>query len=551
MTEDAFAWLNTYPDEIDWHSEVPVGTLHGLLERSEARFPDNIALDFKGKHYTYHELGRKVRSFAVGLQRLGVTKGTKVGLFMPNCPQFVIAYYAILKAGGTVVNYNPLYSKTELAYQIQDSDTEIMITLDIKLLYPKLLPFIGKHKLRHVVVGNLASVLPLPKAALYTLLKRNDRADVVDDARHSSFTTMLSYDTQVDTPEINPYEDIAVLQYTGGTTGVPKGVMLTHANLTANTEMCRRWFYGAKDGEESMMGVLPFFHVFAMTVIMNFGLASGYKLILHPRFEMKPLLQDLHSKKPALMPGVPTMFTAICNYPKLHKYDLTGLKMCLSGGAGLPVEIKQRFEKLTGCKLVEGYGLSESSPVVSCNPLYHTNKAGSIGIPFPQTILEIIDKDDEVTLLPQGEIGEICIRGPQVMKGYWRNKAETDHVLRGGRLYTGDIGYMDEEGYFFIVDRKKEMILSGGYNVYPRHIEEVLYTHSAVLECAVIGVDCELRGQVPKAFIVLKKGEEVSDREMMAFMKSSMSAYAVPEFIEFREELPKSMIGKILKKELS
>jgi long-chain acyl-CoA synthetase len=549
MTDD-YAWLRTYPKDIDWHQEVPVTSVYSLLEQSESRFPHHIALDFKGKCYSYKELGDKVRSFAAGLQSLGVVKGTKVGLFLPNCPQYVIAYYAILKAGGIVVNYNPLYSCIELEHQLRDSETEIMITLDIALLYPKLQPFIGKHHLRHVIVGNLMSVLPAAKSLLYRWLKASERSAIAADAQHSRFMDVLAHPAITSIPDIDVHEDIAVLQYTGGTTGTPKGVMLTHANVTANTAMCARWFNQARAGEETLLGVLPFFHVFAMTVIMNFGISIGARIIMHPRFDMKALLHDIQHKKPTLMPGVPSMFTAICNMPTVADYNLTSLKMCISGGAGLPVEIKQRFERVTGCKLVEGYGLSESSPVVSCNPLYGENKAGSIGIPFPNTILEIVDKNDGMASMPQGEIGEITITGPQVMRGYWKNEEETRAIFKHGKLYTGDIGYMDAEGYFFIVDRKKEMILTNGYNIYPRHIEEVLYTHPDVLECAVIGIPNAARGEVPKAFIVLKEGAEANEPAMREFLKNSLAAYSIPSEIVFIDALPKSMIGKILKKEL-
>lgn len=544
-------WLAHYPKEIDWYADIATSRLDGLLDRTEARFSEHVAIDFKGKIYSYRELAHKVRCFAHGLQALGVTKGMRIGLFMPNCPQYVIAYYAIVKIGAVVVNYNPLYARTELEHQIHDSGTEIMVTLNLSVLYDKLKDFVGQGKpLRHVVVGNLASVLPLTKAAMYAMLKRKEQIDVPQDDYHSTFNEMLSYSPEVMPVPIDEHSDVAVLQYTGGTTGTPKGVMLTHANITANCEMCRRWFYRAQEGQESVLLALPLFHVFAMTVGMNFALASGFKLILHPRFEMKALLEDIEQKRPALMPGVPTMFTAILNYKQRENYDLSALKMCISGGAGLPLEIKQQFETLTGCSLVEGYGLSESSPVVSCNPLYGTNKAGSIGIPFPNTILEIVDKDDERTLLPQGEIGEICIRGVQIMLGYWNQPKETANVLKDGRLHTGDLGYMDAEGYIFVVDRKKEMILSGGYNIYPRHIEEVLYTHPAVSECAVIGMDHPVRGQVPKAFVVLKEGHPLDEKTLRAFVKEHVAAYSVPHDIVFLDVLPKSPIGKILKKEL-
>lgn len=569
-----FAWLSHYPEHIDWHAPLRICPLHELLDSSAKRFPENIALDFKGKLYSYRELKMKVDSFARGLHELGIGKGSKVGLFMPNCPQFVIGFFAALKAGATVVNYNPLYSQRELEHQIKDSGTELMITLNLTLLYPKLQEFIGTTTVQKVIVGNFPSVLPAAKAALYTLAKAKDIARVPKDSFHHSFMELLGFPAEISPPRIDPEKDVAVLQYTGGTTGVPKGVVLTHANLSANVSQCQKWFYKAREGDETIMGVLPFFHVFAMSVIMNFGIASGFKIIMHPRFELKSLLEDIAKKKPALMPGVPTMFSAIVQHKMLHKYDLTSLKMCISGGGPLPVEVKQQFEKLTGCKLVEGYGLSESSPVVSCNPLFGVNKEGSIGVPFPGTIMEVVDPDDKITPKAIGEVGEICIRGPQVMPGYWQKPEETANVLKPVpkkasvidfvkskfsssaasdkemRLYTGDLGYMDAEGYFFIVDRLKEMIISGGYNIYPRNIEEVLYSHPNIVEAAVIGIAHPTRGQVPKAFIVKKEGTSLTADEVETYLKERLSAYSVPHTYEFRDTLPKSMIGKILKKEL-
>jgi long-chain acyl-CoA synthetase len=361
----------------------------------------------------------------------------------------------------------------------------------------------------------------------------------------------MHYPPEVQTADIDPYKDVAVLQYTGGTTGVPKGVVLTHANLTTNIRQCRLWFTKAHDGEETIMGVLPFFHVFAMTAVLNFAVASGFRIIMHPRFELKSVLEDIEKYRPSLLPGVPTMFAAILGYAKVKNYDLNSLKMCISGGAPLPLEIKRRFEEMTGATLFEGYGLSESSPVVACNPPFGVNKMGSIGLPLPATIMEVVDKDDEVTLLPQGEIGEICIRGAQVMQGYYEKPEETAKVLKNGRLHTGDLGYMDEEGYFFIVDRKKEMILSGGYNVYPRNIEEALYLHEAVLEAAVIAAEHPVRGQVPKAFVVLREGKTATSSDLKTHLKEHIAAYAMPHEFVFIDALPKSPIGKILKKMLS
>ncbi len=556
MTEtESYPWLNAYPEGIDWHAQIDQGGLHDRLDRAESLYPDNIALDFKGKTYTYRELAEKVRSFARGLHEMGIGRGSKVGLFMPNCPQYVIAYFGVLRAGATVVNYNPLYSRRELEHQIKDSGTEVMVTLNLTILYPKLAPYVGTTSVRKIIIGDLPSVLPPAKAALYKLAKSKDIAKFPEDDNHITFMQMLAWPSRVRTATIDPQKDIAVLQYTGGTTGTPKGVVLTHGNITANIRQCRLWFSDARDGEETMMGVLPFFHVFAMTVIMNFSIASGFRIIMHPRFEMKPLLEDIEKYKPSLMPGVPTMYSAILNYHKVDKYNLNSLKFCISGGGPLPHEVKERFEARTGCVLFEGYGLSESSPVASCNPIKGVNKTGSIGMPLPGTILEIVDQDDEKTLLPQGEVGEICIRGPQVMRGYWEKPEETDKVIKHtetgeSRLHTGDIGYMDEEGYFFIVDRKKEMIISGGYNIYPRNIEEVIYSHEDVVECAVIGIDHKTRGQVPKAFVVKREKSQLTEAGLKEFLKDKISAYAQPSAIEFRDELPKSMIGKILKKEL-
>lgn len=550
MTNDNYAWLKSYPEDVDWHAEIPLGALHERLDRAEKKYPNQVCVEFKGREFTYREITDKVRRFARALHEMGVGKGTRVGLFMPNCPQYVIAYYGVLRAGATVVNYNPLYSPRELEHQITDSGTEVMVTLALTLLYPKLEPFIGATCLKKVIVSQMGEALPMAKAALFSMARSKEIAEIPDDDRHFWFADMLTAPPEVQTAKIDPEKDIAVLQYTGGTTGVPKGVVLTHANLTANIRQCRLWFSTARDGEEIMMGVLPFFHVFAMTVIMNFAVASGFRIIMHPRFELKTLLDDIQSKKPTLMPGVPTMFSAILNYPKTRKYDLSSLTMCISGGGPLPHEVKEQFEALTGCKLFEGYGLSETSPVASCNPIYGVNKTGSIGMPLPGTVLEIISTEDGETLLPQGESGEICISGPQVMSGYWQQPEETDKVLCNGRLHTGDVGYMDEDGYFFINDRLKEMIISGGYNIYPRTIEEVLYTHSDIMECAVIGVDHPTRGQVPKAFIVKKEGSPLDDQAVKAYLKDRLSAYCIPHSIAFREELPKSAIGKILKKEL-
>jgi long-chain acyl-CoA synthetase len=555
MQDDDYFWQKSYPDGLDYQTPLSIKPLHELLLESAHNYPDNICLDFKGRLYSYREIAHKAKCFAHSLQQMGAQKGAHIGLFMPNCPQFVIAYYGALMAGCVVVNYNPLYSKTELANQINDSNTEIMVTLNIAMLYDKISPLLAEDCfkqtcLKKVIIGDLSKVLPKSKAALYKMLKWKELSHVPDDDKHYQFAKLLQGDEIANLPQLDPISTIAVLQYTGGTTGVPKGVMLSHANLVANVEMCARWFFNARLGHETIMGVLPFFHVFAMTAIMNYGISCGFRIILHPRFEMKALLHDITRKKPTIMAGVPTMFAAMLNYPKLAEYNLSSLQMCISGGAGLPLEVKKNFESATNCTLVEGYGLSESSPVVACNPLVGVNKAGSIGLPFPHTEIVIMDKDDGTTKLAIGEVGEICIRGAQVMLGYWNNPNATNEVLRDNLLYSGDIGYMDNDGYVFVVDRKKEMIISCGYNIYPRQIEEALYTHPNVLECAVIGIADQMKGEVPKAFIVKRAGTELTQAELRTYLKGRIAAYAVPHEYEFVESLPKSIIGKILKKEL-
>ena len=551
MQSAAYPWLGHYPKNIHWNETFFGRPLYTLLDDAAAKYPENIALDFYGKTYSYARLLEMVNRIARGLQDIGVKKDTRVGMFMPNCPQFVMLYFAILKTGATVVNFNPLYSKHEIEHQINDAKVEVMCTVNLALTYAKLKPFIGVSSLRKIVMCQFQEAMPLAKRALFVAAKQKDILNAPKDSYHVALNDLLAYTELGDAPNILPDSQIAVLQYTGGTTGVPKGTILTHSNLYINAMQCTQWIGGDLiDGEEKLLAVIPFFHVFAMTVAMNFAIAKGYEIIIHPRFELKHVLSDIDEKKPTLMPGVSTLYATINNAPTLKKYDLSSLKACISGGGPLPVEVKDQFEKLTGCALVEGYGLTESSPVVSCNPLSGKNKRGSIGLPLPGTILEVIDKDDKKTPLNVGEVGEICIRGPQVMQGYYGKQEETDKVLRNGRLHTGDLGYMDEEGYFFIVDRLKEMIIVGGYNVYPRNVEEEIYSHPAVAECAVVGLEHPTRGQMIKAYIVLKEGKTASEGEMKEFLKTRMSAYAVPHVVEFRKELPKSSIGKILKKEL-
>ena len=542
------AWRKSYPEGMEWDVKIDEQPLFALLDVAESKYPGKNAIDFMGRKTTYRELADNVRRLAAGLQEMGVRPGVNVGIFMPNCPQFITAYYAILKAGGTVVNYNPLYSVNDLIHQINDSATEIMMTLSLTVLYPKVVACFGKTKLRKIIVSDFHEELPMAKRIGFQLTHKKDIAIIPKDNLHVSFRGLMEAAMPLRPVTIHPDSHVAVLQYTGGTTGVPKGAVLTHANLYANTVQSGMWFTGLKYGEETFVGALPLFHVFAMTVIMNLAIHTGSQIILHPKFDLKAILYDVHFKRPTLMPGVPTMFAAMNNYKQISKYDLSSLKMCFSGGGPLPQEVKLAFEKLSGCKLVEGYGLSETSPVAAANPLFGVNKPGSIGIPLPATHLQVVDINGSDKVLAVKEVGEICIRGPQVMQGYLHQFEENREALRDGFLHTGDLGYMDEDGYFFVVDRIKEMIISGGYKVYPRHVDEILYTHPDVQEAATIGVPHHERGQVVKVFVVLKEGRQLGESQIKDYLRDKVSGYSMPHHVEFRASLPKSAIGKILKK---
>ena len=550
VSSPKFAWETHYPEGLNWQESFHGKPLYTLLDDAVVQWPERIALDFFGKTYSYKKLDEMVDRIAKGLQDIGVVRGTRLGLFMPNCPQYVMVYYAALKCGATIVNFNPLYSHKEIDHQLKDAHVEIMATVNLRMTYGKLVPFIGNSSLRKIIVCNFAEAMPMAKRALFLAAKQKDIVHPPHDSYHVTLNTLLESVGDAVLPNIIPDSTIAVLQYTGGTTGVPKGAMLTHSNLYINCQQCTRWMVGLTPGDEIMLAVIPFFHVFAMTVCLNLAIKNGHTIVIHPKFDLKHVLADIDHKKPTIMPGVSTLYATINNARNIEKYDLSSIKMCISGGGPLPVEVKERFEKLTGCALVEGYGLTETSPVTHCNPLQGTQKTGSIGQPLPGTFVEIIDKDDRLSPMKTGEIGEICISGPQVMQGYLNQPAETDNVLRNGRLHTGDLGYVDGEGFFFIVGRLKEMIIVGGYNVYPRNVEKVIYTHPAVSEAAVIGLDHPTRGQMIKAYVVLKEGQSVDEATLKAYMKSRMSAYAVPHVVEFRDSLPKNAIGKILKKDL-
>jgi long-chain acyl-CoA synthetase len=546
-------WLNHYPRGVDWHMPLKVAPLYRLLDDAAAGFPHLPCTNFLGKTLTYREIAVQVERATLGLQRLGVRKGTKVGLFLPNSPTFIVFFFAVLKAGGTVVNFNPLYTVAELTHQVKDSDTELMVTLDLKLLFDKVEALLEAGCLKRAVVASFPALLPIAKATLFRLFRSKELArPLASPAREKIVleAEVMAGDGHPEKVVVDPMNDVAVLQYTGGTTGTPKGAMLSHANVYVNVQQVASGAPDLEDGVERVFAVLPFFHVFALTVVMNLAIAHAAEIIIMPRFALDDALKLIAKTKATIMPGVPTLFNAILNHPKVDSYDLSSLRFCLSGGAALPVEVKQRFEAITGCKVLEGYGLSETSPVVATNPPEGLVKHASIGMPLPGTVISLRDLGDPTKEVPVGEKGEICVKGPQVMLGYYKRPDDTAEQMVGGFLRTGDVARMDDEGYFFIEDRIKDLIISSGFNVYPRRVEEAVYEHPAVAEVTVIGIKDKKRGEAPKAFVRLKPGASATTEELFEHLAARISKIEMPSAIEFRDELPKTMIGKLSKKEL-
>ncbi len=549
----AMPWLKRYPDGVDWHMPLHVAPLYRLLEEAVAKYGELPCTNFLGKTLDYAEIGRLVERAAAGLQRLGVGKGTKVGLLLPNSPTFIVYFFAVLKAGGTVVNFNPLYTVSELAAQVKDSDTELMVTLDLKVLFDKVDALLQSGVLKRAVVCSFPALLPAAKAALFRLFRSKDLARPLASSARERIVLeaeVMAGEGRPARVAIDPMTDVAVLQYTGGTTGTPKGAMLTHANIHVNVQQVAAWKPDMREGGERVLGVLPFFHVFALTVVMNVAISKGAEIIIMPRFSVDEAMKLIDKMKPTVMPVVPTLLNAIMSHPKIKSLDLSSVKFCLSGGAALPLEIKQRFEAITGCQVVEGYGLSECSPVATTNPIDGPVKPGSIGLPLPGTVVSLRDLADPSKEVAIGEKGEICIKGPQVMLGYYKRPADTAEQTIGGFLRTGDVARMDEEGFFFIEDRIKDLIISSGFNVYPRRIEEAIYEHPAVAEVTVIGIKDAKRGEAPKAFVRLKADASATAEELIEHLKPRISKIEMPAAIEFRDELPKTMIGKLSKKEL-
>lgn len=534
----------------DPFAEIPVKPVGALLDDAVLRFAASPAMYFLGRSWTYAELGDLVERASCGLQELGVRKGDRVGLCLPNSPYFVICYFAVLKAGATVVNFNPLYVERELLHQVKDSGTTIMVTLNLPTLLPKVADLLGRACLERVVVCPISDILPQIDHPEVSALRQAEITDISQDNRLISFPRLIASAHELTPVEITPETDIAVIQYTGGTTGVPKGATLTHANLTANVEQVYQWVNGSELEGGRVLCALPLFHVFAMTVAMNLGVTLGAEMLLMPRFDVNDALQLITAKRPTIFPGVPTMFTALNGVAKSTPCDLSSVRLCISGGAPLPLEVRREFERLSGCRLIEGYGLSETSPVLTVSPVAEGATEGSAGQAIPGTVIEVRSTDDPTVVLGIGEKGEICVRGPQVMAGYWQRPADTAAIMIDGALRTGDVGYVDEKGNLFLVDRIKDLIICSGYNVYPRVIEEALHRHPAVAEAMVIGVPDPYRGQSPKAFVRLRDGTSASAEEIRAFLGDYLSPVEMPKAIEFRNVLPKTAVGKLSKKDL-
>jgi len=506
------------------------------------------AFDFLGHTTTWAEADAAATRIAAGLQGMGLKKGDRLGLLLPNCPAYPLLFFGALKAGLTVVNCNPLYTEREIEAQVRDAGVTVMAAVDVATIYTKVAGLLARGVLQRVIICPFAQMMPAGKRMLFRLFRRKELALVPHDMRHVRLPELAACADPLEKVDIDPQTDVAVLQYTGGTSGTPKGAMLTHANLFANTVQLRLWFKDVKPGQERVLAVLPFFHVFAMTTVLLAAVDGGQEIVMLPRFELTSVIRTIARRRPTMLPGVPTLFAAIAGYR--GKADLSSIRFCISGGAPLPQQVKRNFEARTGCALVEGYGLTEASPCIACNPPGGRNKSGSIGLPFPGTDISLRALDDPLRPVAQGESGELCVRGPQVMRGYWNRPEETSGAFAGGWLRTGDVAVMDEDGYLSIVDRIKDLILVNGFNVYPRAVEEAIYRHPAVAECTVIGVPDPYHGEAVKAFVACKPEQALDGRELALFLRDHLAPIELPKQIEFRDSLPRTLVGKLSKKEL-
>jgi long-chain acyl-CoA synthetase len=550
-------WVKSFPPGVRTDAPLDLAPVQSVLDKAAERFGPRPALEFMGKRTSYAELGALANRAAAGFQKLGVGPGVHVGLFLPNTPHYIVAFFGVLKAGGTVVNYSPLDALSTLQFKINDSETDILVSLDLAALYPQAEKLLGSTRLKTLVVGEFAEMTAAAGPVKAQMTAAGMLAEVKHDERHLAFRDLIDNDGRYQAHPLGDLaEALAVIQYTGGTTGSPKGAMLTHANLTAAcslyTEVATRSEEGMRVGEERVLCVLPLFHIYSLTVVMLLGFRLGAELVLHPRFDPAAAVKDIVEKKITVFMGVPTMHVALLGVPGVETMDFSSLRFCNSGGAPLPVAVQERFEKVVGCRLTEGWGMTETAPLGTFTPRDAPRKLGSCGIPYPGTEMKFIDVADPDREVALGERGEICVKGPNVMKGYWKQpKATAESMTKDGFFRTGDVGYMDEDGFVYIVDRTKDMLLCGGFNVYPRNIEEAIYQHPSVEEVSVIGVPDAYRGETPKAFVKVKAGASAPTfEEMKAFLKDRLGKHEMIGALEIRDELPKTPVGKISKKDL-
>ncbi|SNS21309.1 long-chain acyl-CoA synthetase [Sphingomonas laterariae] len=548
MADPASVWRSAYRHPTDWDAQYPPLSLPAMFAASAARWPDRALIDFMGRKFSYAESWSGVRRVAAGLAALGVGKGDRVGLFLPNVPHYVAAYYGALAAGATVVNFSPLYTVDELAHQVADSGTRILFTISAAALLPTALQVMERSGLEKLVVGSVAGALPAGKSLFYRLFRGKEVAKRPHDPRIIAFSELIHNDGKAPDVAIEPETDVALLQYTGGTTGTPKGAKLTHQAMTANARQIVAIDPHADDADR-IMGVLPLFHIFANAAVLNRTVLNGGEMVLLPRFDAAQALAAIQRTRATAMPGVPTMYQALLDHPKTATTDFSSLRVCISGGAPLAAELKARFETVTGARLCEGYGLTESG-IASTNPYEGENKTGTIGQPLPATSFRLVDRDDPTKPAADGEPGEIVIHGPQIMAGYWNRPDADADVFVGGGLRTGDVGLIDADGYIRIVDRLKDMISVGGFKVFPSQVEAVLYGHPAVKEALVIGIPDPYRGESPKAFVTLNEGAEATGEEIMAWLNPRLGKHERVVAVDVRLNLPKTLIGKLSRKEL-
>ncbi len=544
-----YPWVQHYDQGVPRTIGEPDRSLPWLLVDAAAKSPDSPALIFFGKTITYRGFREQVQRLSRSLRDLGLRKGDRVATLLPNCPQLAVAYHAVLNLGAVAVLMNPLMSPKEITFQLKDSGSRFLVVLDH--LMPKVDQALAQVPVDRVLITGLADALPWPLSWIYPLKARWEGLPTgftPGPGRHRFRD--LAKAAPLEEDPVPGVADTALLQYTGGTTGVPKAAILTHGSLMANVMQINAWVPTLRYAQERLIGLIPFFHVFGLTVCLNWPLSQAVSIMILPKFDIKVFLKALRNFRPTILPGVPTLFVALINHAELPSIDFSELWLCISGSAALPHEVRDRFESLTNCTILEGYGLTEASPVTHISPVHGLRPPGSIGIPFPSTVAKIMDAETGEQEMPVGEMGELVIKGPQVMQEYWQRPEETAVTLRDGWLYTGDLALMDDKGYFYIVDRKKDMIIVSGFKVFPRELEEVLYQHPRVKEAVVFGIPDSYRGEVVKAVIVPQEGAELTAAEIMDYLTPLVATYKLPKFVEFRDELPKTIVGKVLRRVL-